>query len=423
VHTEAAIRQADAIVRLIEQDLSAASQDPRVPASLARELRGVSGGAIAALQAHQAALENDLLPRSDGDFRLGRAAFDRALQVQLQTDLTSEQLQKRALHQTAVIRRTMYDLALPLWRASNPSLTPPRPDTDAGLQAVVGSVLESIAADHSRPEDLLATCRAAVDSLTHFVARTHLVALDPGADLVVRWTPDFARGTTVAGLDPPGPLEPTLPSAYYVQAVPSDWNSAQVESFLREYNRSMLQVLSMHEAMPGHFVQHCHARRCTRVVRNVLANSAFEEGWAVYAEALALEAGYGGGDPRLKLEQLKFRLRTVLNARLDAGVHCDGMTQEAAIAMLTHEGFQEPSEARGKWLRAQLTAAQLSTYFVGLEELRALETADRARAGAAWSRSDFVARLLAHGAPPVRDLRELLGDADARAASARVAAP
>lgn len=424
VHTEAALRQTDAVIRVVQHDLMQAASGARVSSDLARELRGAAGPALAALEAYQQYLADDLLPRSDGDFRLGRERFDLALRADLQTDMTSADIRARAEAEEKLVRRAMYDVALPLWRAASPGAQPPTPDSDSGIQATVAPILLQIAADHPKPEALLETCRAAVDSLTRFVERTGIVKLDAASDLLVDWTPDFARGMTVAGLEPPGPLEGSLRSAYWVQAVPSDWTPQQTVSFLREYNRPMLQVLSMHEAVPGHYVQHCHARRCPRMVRNVCSSGVFEEGWAVYAEALAVDAGYEKDDPRVRLEQLKFRLRSILNARLDIGVHCDGLQEAEAMAMLKHEGFQEESEARGKWLRAQLTATQLCTYFVGLEEIRDLEAADRTRVGAAWSKRDFVERLLAHGSPPVRDLRLLLLSADAsRGGTPTTAAP
>jgi uncharacterized protein (DUF885 family) len=177
----------------------------------------------------------------------------------------------------------------------------------------------------------------------------------------------------------------------------------------------MIQVLSMHEAVPGHFVQLYHSNRCSSLARRVFPNGAFVEGWAVYGERLMLEAGYRDRDARLELQQLKFYLRTVLNALLDIGVHCDGMGEREAVEMLTRYGFQEDAEARAKWVRAQLSSTQLCTYFVGLQEILDLEAADRARGGDAWSRRDFVARLLAHGSPPVRHLRTLLLDGGAPA--------
>jgi uncharacterized protein (DUF885 family) len=407
VRVEAAQRQCAALEDFTRQGKPAVLT-PGLAPPLATDLRAAAAVAAAALARFDAWLTEDLLRRADGDFRLGRAMFDRRLGVELQTEWTSDEIRRRAEMEVQQLRRRMYDVALPLWQQGHPNRRAPAPDRDAGLDSVVVPVLEFLAADHPQPDEILATCAGAVDSLTRFFTRTHLVELDPQMRLAVEWTPPFARGVTVAGLDFPGRLDGALLAAFRVQPVPADWPPALVASFLREYNRPMLQVLSMHEAVPGHFVQLCRARHCPHPVRDLFANGTFAEGWAVYAEDFTLDAGYGGGDPRLRLAQLKFALRSALNAILDVGVHCDGMAEPQALALLEQFGFQEETAARAKWLRVQLSAAQLCTYFVGLSEIRSLEAADRERAGAGWSRPEFVARLLAHGSPPVRDLRELL---------------
>jgi uncharacterized protein (DUF885 family) len=414
VYTQTAIRQTQGIAQILQEAL------PRVAKGtiLEEDVQRATQEAGRALDAYTRFLEDDLLPRSNGDVRLGRKRFDRKLELVLQTDLSSREIRRRAERECLRVRREMYDIALPLYREMFPDSVPPGAvggggaPSDSAMQRTVRAVLERIAIKHPWPHELLGVCRAAVDSLTRFVAARHLVDLDSTQSLVVEWTPDFARGVAVAGLDAPGPLERRAGAAYDVQPVPQDWRYAQAESYLREYNYYMLQVLSMHEAVPGHFVQLCHAGRCASPVRSLFANAPFVEGWAVYAERLTVDAGYMHGDKRLALEQRKLYLRTVLNALLDIGVHCDGMTEDEGVAMLREQGFQEESEARGKWRRAQLGSTQLCAYFVGVQEILDLRAADRARLGAAWSTHDFNERLLAHGAPPVRHLRALLLGAD-----------
>ena len=418
IQVEAALRQCAVLEELVQQGVLAAVT-PDVSPTIATEVRTASSLAASALVRFDTWLAEDLLRRADGDFRLGRERFDRRLQAELQTELASEEIRRRAETEVEQLRRRMYDVALPLWQENHRGYRAPAPGRAAGIDSVVGPVLESIAADHPRPEEIRQACASAVDSLTRFYARTQLVELDPGRHLAVEWTPPFARGGTVAGLDPRARWTLLLPVVFYVQPVPEDWTPELVASYLREYNRSMLQVLTMHEAVPGHFVQLCHARRSPHVVRELFANPAFVEGWAVYAEALTLDAGFGGGDPRLRLAQLKFALRSALNAVLDVAVHCDGMGEREALALLQRAGFQEEAEARAKWLRVQLSAGQLCAYFVGLTAIRHLEASDRAHAGPSWSQREFVARLLAQGSPPVRDLQELLWTAQAPAGAVR----
>jgi uncharacterized protein (DUF885 family) len=223
---------------------------------------------------------------------------------------------------------------------------------------------------------------------------------------VIEEMPEFARGVAVAYCDPPGPLETAnVPTFYCIAPAPADWPSDRVESFYREYNDHMLRNLTVHEAMPGHFLQLAHSRRFradTRV-RALGFSGPFVEGWAVYAEELMAGLGFGGLPVRL--QQLKMQLRMSLNAILDQLVHCEDLSETEAMAMMTGRGFQEEGEAAGKWKRALLTSTQLSTYFVGYTEVSAIAASRPFGATPkAWHDA-----MLAHGSPPPRHLRTLLG--------------
>ena len=262
------------------------------------------------------------------------------------------------------------------------------------------------------------------------------------------WTPAHKQGVFIAGLAAPGALEPqdtTLPSFYLVQPLPKAWDPGKTESFLREYNNFMLEILSIHEAIPGHFVQLYYGRREPSKVRRVLQNGAFVEGWAVYAEGVMVEQGYDGvgpspdaerpdgvdkglwtvmTDPALRakaiaLHALKFYLRTVTNAILDHGVHAGTMTREEALELMMERSYQGEGEAVGKWTRAQLTSTQLSSYYAGARAWKQLRAQAEGRGG--FSMSQFHADALSHGAPPVDALPRLMGwTADAAAAPSEV---
>jgi uncharacterized protein (DUF885 family) len=223
---------------------------------------------------------------------------------------------------------------------------------------------------------------------------------------VIEEMPEFAGGVAVAYCDPPGPLETAdVPTFYCIAPTPADWPADRVESFYREYNNHMLRELTVHEAMPGHFLQLAHSRRFrseTRV-RALGWSGPFVEGWAVYAEEVMAGLGFGGLPVRL--QQLKMQLRMSLNAIIDQRVHCEDLTEADAMAMMTGAGFQEEGEAAGKWRRALLTSTQLSTYFVGYTEVAAIAAARPFGATPkAWHDA-----MLAHGCPPPRHLRMLLG--------------
>jgi hypothetical protein len=235
-------------------------------------------------------------------------------------------------------------------------------------------------------------------------------------------------------LSSPGPLDRGLRSYFYVTPIPHDWTPRQIESYLREDNDRMLVTLVIHEAVPGHYLQLAHANRSPSLVRAAFASGVFAEGWAVYVTQVMMDVGYGKRDPALLLVHWKFYLRAVINALVDAGIHVDGMTEDEAMALMTETGFQEEQEARSKYLRARLTSTQLSTYYVGSQEMWDLEMAARCRAAAAsGAPEDAVPRprvvgglgatpgfdqrahleaVLAHGTPPVRWLRRILLDGE-----------
>jgi uncharacterized protein (DUF885 family) len=169
-----------------------------------------------------------------------------------------------------------------------------------------------------------------------------------------------------------------------------------------------MRELTIHEAMPGHYVQLAHANRFPSVLRAVFASGTFIEGWAVYAEWMMIDEGFGADDPRMRLTRLKWYLRTVVNAILDQKVHTAGMTEEEAMRLLVEGAFQEEEEARGKWRRAQLTSTQLSTYFVGFQEHADMRREVEAQWQDEFHLRDYHDLLLAHGSPPMRYLRALL---------------
>jgi uncharacterized protein (DUF885 family) len=228
--------------------------------------------------------------------------------------------------------------------------------------------------------------------------------------------PEIDRGVAVAYCRPNGPLEATsLPTEFAVSPTPADWSAAQVASFYREYNAHMLQNLTVHEAMPGHALQLMHANRYRgrTPVRAVWWSGTFVEGWAVYSEELMAERGYRTEvSPRaaaaVRMQQLKMQLRTTINAILDIRYHCDDLDEAGAMSLMMRQGFQEQGEAAGKWRRVQLSSTQLCTYFVGWTEVRTLAD-DLRRAHPGWSERRRHDTMLAHGSPPVRHIRRLLG--------------
>jgi uncharacterized protein (DUF885 family) len=221
-------------------------------------------------------------------------------------------------------------------------------------------------------------------------------------------TPEFQRGVAVAYCDSPGPLDRDLPTFYKISPIPESWSEDQATSFLREYNNRALEGVTVHEAMPGHYLQLAHANRYPSVARAVLASGSFVEGWACYAQDLMVDAGHLDNDPLYRLANLKFLLRVITNALLDIGVHVENMSREDAMRMMTEDAFQQESEAAGKWIRAQLSSAQLPTYFVGWSEHWTLRRETQAAQGRAFDMKAYHDQLLSFGSPPVRYAKALM---------------
>jgi uncharacterized protein (DUF885 family) len=268
-------------------------------------------------------------------------------------------------------------------------------------------VLAELARDHGKVENLVEDAKATVDRIKTFIRQRDILRLPESDRCRVIEMPEFQRGNSVAYLNPAPPLDPHAESMYAVSPPPRDWDSRKVESYLQEYNRPMLQILTIHEAYPGHYVQLEYSNRYPSLIRKVLYNGTFAEGWAVYTEQMMLDAGYGDGDPSLRLHQLKFYLRTVVNAILDHKMHCDGMTDEQAKDLLMNRAFQSEGEALGKIVRSKQSSTQLSTYFVGRTAFHRLRQAVQREQGDKFELGRYHEAVLANGTPPVKYLPEL----------------
>jgi uncharacterized protein (DUF885 family) len=277
----------------------------------------------------------------------------------------------------------------------------------------VPEALDRIARRHATPERYLPEARLALKQATDFVRASGLVTLVNATDLQVIDTPEFMRGIySVGGFDAAPALEPQLGAYYWITPIPPDWPAERVESKLREYNYFGLQHLTIHEAMPGHWVQAGYANRIQptqrRVLRALYANGPYVEGWAVYAQQMMVDQGYLGGDDALRLTLLKQLLRSITNTVLDIRLHTMAMTDQQALDLMTHEAFQEPQEAAAKLVRAKLSSCQLATYYAGFKGWLDIRDAFRQRHPSDYSLSGFNERALSEGAVTLPTLARLL---------------
>ena len=371
------------------------------------ELTGPAREVVKALKEYQTFLEADLVPRSAGDWRLGKKRFTEKLDLELNAGLTADEVIRAAEDEADRVEREMYYVAKQLWAKLFPAAAVP-PDDPAGRRETVKAVLDKLGDDHGTADTLLADTKKTVEAIRTFIRDRHILTLpDPDRCRVIEM-PEFQRGFSAAYLNPAPPLDPKADSLYAVSPPPADWPAARREAFFREYNRAMLQVLTIHEAYPGHYVQLEYGNRNPSVVRKVLYSGVFAEGWAVYTEQMMLDQGYGNGDLALRLHQLKFYIRAVLNAILDYRMHCTNMTDDEALKLLVGRGFQTEGEAVGKIARAKQSSCQLSTYFVGRTAFYRLRQNVQRERGAAFDLGKYHEAVLSHGTLPVKYLPELV---------------
>jgi uncharacterized protein (DUF885 family) len=403
VFVETTIRQNRGAVAFYESGLfELAGETPQLS-----ELRPVARQAVDALKGYQKFLEEELLPRAKGDWRLGKEKFARKLELELEADVTAEQVLRDAEQEAERVERELYVLARQFWSQAFPKQALPPDDAD-GRRATVARVLAHIGQDHDRPEDLVKHARDIVARLKKFIADNDVLRLpDPDRCQVIEM-PEFQRGNSTAYLNPAPPLDAKAASYYAISPPPPEWDSRRVNTYLEEYNRSLLQLLSIHEGYPGHYVQLEYSNRHPSLIRRVLQSGVFAEGWAVYTEQMVLDQGFGKGDLALRLSQLKFYLRAVINAILDYKMHCAGMTDEEALALLTRRGFQSEAEAVGKVVRAKQSSCQLSTYFVGRMAFYRLRQQVQRELGDRFDLGRYHEAVLDHGTLPVKYLPELV---------------
>ncbi len=389
LHTETAILQNEGTIALLNTTLQPLIDS--CPTTLRRELLGARDSAVASLREYGEWLKTDLLPRSSGDFRLGKERYEKKFGHRLDTEMKPAELLALAERDLEATTAAMHGVASEL----HARLFPGDP-ADKDTVALIRRVLDHLAAD--RPDDgsIVDRTRADLEELLRFVREHDLVSLpvDP-IDIIVM--PEFQRGVAVAYCDSPGALEKNGKTFFAIAPTPAHWTAARKESFYREYNNYMLKNLAVHEAVPGHFLQLTAANRAKAptLLRSVMSSGVFAEGWATYCEQMMADAGFGG--PGVRLQVLKMRLRLLINAIIDQRIHAEGMTEREAMTLMMEKGFQEEGEAAGKWRRACLTSAQLSTYYYGNIKVGELRRRAERKAGSAFSLKAFHDELLSYG--------------------------
>jgi uncharacterized protein (DUF885 family) len=386
----------------------------QVPDNLRDSFARVSRPALEAMNKFQAYLKNSLSARTDADWRLGQDRYTRKFRYQLEAGVEADTTLDQAEREMKAVRAHMLELALPLHARMFPGHKNHADLAgDARESAVVGEVLAKIADRHSTRESYMDDAKRDLEEARAYVQQQHLVTLPANSNLQVIPTPAFMRGIySVGGFNPAPPLEPQLGAFYWVTPIPADWPADRVESKLREYNFYKLKLLTIHEAMPGHYVQMQIANDVQppprRLLRSIYGNGPYIEGWAQYAEQMMVDSGFLDHSPEMALTFAKEDLRVIANAILDVRLQMLNMTDQEALDLMEKQTFQEKEEAEGKLQRAKLSSAQLPTYFAGWRAwLKVREEYKKAKGGA-YNLTTFNDTALKQGAVPLPTLGKLL---------------
>ena len=410
-HTQLAIQQSAGVLEVLGKGLEVQLAGSGLSAAERTEFWARLRPARAAVQSYidwlKALDAQQALDSSARDFRIGEVLYEQKFTYDIQSGSSGKQLYERALVEKERLHARMAVLADQLWPKYFPDRVPP---ADRGAR--IGSLIARLAERHSTREGFVDEVKRQIPQLEAWVREHDLLSLDASRPLQVRATPIYQRGFSIASINAPGPYDPTANTYYNVSPL-DDYTPEQAESFLREYNHWQLQVLNIHEAVPGHYVQLLHANKSPSRIKSLFGNGAMVEGWAVYAEKMMLESGWGGHEAELELLHGKWLLRVVSNTIIDYGIQVLGWSEQQVLDLIRNEAFQSETEARGKWRRATLSQVQLTSYFAGYSAIYDYRERLKAELGPRFDLKRFHERFLSFGSAPVAVIESLMRPQDA----------
>jgi uncharacterized protein (DUF885 family) len=412
IFIKVAIEENDGNIDLIQNAIA-----PAIPAGskLKAQYDQVAPPAIESLKNFSRWLNEDLAKRkTERTWRLGKELYAEKFRLVMETPVTPEQVLTDAEADLKKTRAEMLQIALPLHKQYFPdhddhaSLSPQERENK-----VIGEVLQKISDDHPKRGELMQTVKDDLAGIRQFIIDKKIVSLKSRDNLKVIPTPPFMRGIySVAGFHGAPPLDPNAEAQYWVTPIDPKTPDDKAESKLREYNNWVLKWLTIHEALPGHYVQAEHANEIQpvsrRLVRSLFSNGAYVEGWAEYIAQVMMQQGFADNDPRYRISYLKIWLRALGNTILDVRMQTMGMTDDQAMSFMMNDAFQTRAEADGKLQRAKLSSTQLPTYYVGTSEWWRLRRAYEAARGKDFTLAEFHDRALDQGALPVPWLGNIL---------------
>lgn len=399
--TELAIDQNSGGLSVFENDLVDSLKKSKLPDAEQKQITDrakLSVDAIKAYVAYLKAMKNDK-PRS---FRLGKELYEAKFKYDIQAEGTAQQTFNSAVERKRYLHKEMAKISRSLWPKYFKTEAAPKDSLE-----MISRLIDTLSAKHVKPDEFQSAIEKQIPLLTAFIRSKDLVTLDPTKPLVVRKEPAYMAGVAGASISAPGPYDKTGNTYYNVGSL-AGWPADKAESYLREYNDYILQILCIHEAIPGHYTQLVYANKAPSMIKSILGNGAMVEGWAVFSEQEMIDAGFGNNAPEMRLMWYKWHLRSVCNTILDYSVHAGSMTKEQAVKMLTKEAFQQQAEAEGKWKRVSVSSVQLTSYYTGYKEINQLYQDWQKKQADKFKVKDFNEKFLSYGSAPVKYIKEAM---------------
>jgi uncharacterized protein (DUF885 family) len=400
-HTKLAIEQNEGSTSIFESDLEAKLKKSHLPDAEKKEIQARAKQSVQAIKGYVEWLKklDNKTPRS---FRLGKELYAQKFDLDIQSGYTIDQIYEKAITHKKELHKKMYILADRLWSKYMGNAAKP-----ADTLVLIKNVIDKISVKHTTADLFQTTIEKQLPELIDFVKKKDLLYIDPSKPLVVRKEPGYMAGVAGASISPPGPYDKNGDTYYNVGSL-AGWAKEKQESFLREYNDYILQILNIHEAIPGHYTQLVYSNQSPSLIKSIFGNSTMIEGWAVYTELMMMENGYGNNEDEMWLMYYKWNLRATCNTILDYSVHAKDMSKEDAMHLLVNEGFQQQAEAEGKWRRVSVTQVQLCCYFTGYTEIYDFREELKKQQGDQFNLKKFHEKFLSYGSAPVKYIRELM---------------
>ena len=345
-------------------------------------------------------MRKTMTPENSRSFRIGKELYDTKFKYDIASSYSADEIYNKAVNRKAELHHEMAELSRQLWPKYFPKESIP-----ADSLQLIRKMIDKLSLVHVNRDSFLESIQAQIPALIKFIKEKDLIYIDPSKPLVVRKTPAYMEGGGAgASISAPGPYDKGGNTYYNVSPL-TGYSPEQAESYLREYNQYILQILNIHEAIPGHYTQLVYSNNSPSIIKSIMGNGAMVEGWAVYTERMMLENGYGNNEPEMWLMYYKWHLRSVCNTILDYSVHVKNMSEQDAMKLLVDGAFQQTAEAQGKWKRVRLTQVQLTSYYTGFTEIYELRELMKSKD---FNLKKFHEQFLSYGSAPVKYIRDLM---------------